>query len=220
MITKVSVAHDPRRKLPWIVRWFGDVDHETGRQRRYSKSFRHSRDAKAFHVEKQAELNKGALRDKPQAVAFGRLLDEFTEARIGTLSHSAQAGYRNTITQLREHFGDGRDIRQIEQRHAETFMATRKRLDGRPTELSTWSRKHHLKHCRAIFSAAVEWGYVDRDPFVPPNSQGNSPLRVKPKSKRWHHLPPPGIRHCARSGFDGASACGILAHVRGRVAPG
>ena len=37
--------HDPRKKQPWIVRWFGECDPASGKQKRYSKSFRLKRDA-------------------------------------------------------------------------------------------------------------------------------------------------------------------------------
>ena len=59
MITKVSVHNEPGRSLPWIVRWFGDYDPVTDKQRRYSRAFRHSREAKVFQCDKQAELNHG-----------------------------------------------------------------------------------------------------------------------------------------------------------------
>ena len=55
------------------------------------------------------------------------------------------------------HFGHGRKLPSIETRHAETFMVTRKRLDGRDGKLSSWALAHHLRRCRAIFNAAVTW---------------------------------------------------------------
>lgn len=190
MITKVSVHHEPRRKLPWIVRWFGDPDPVTGRQRRYSKAFRHSREAKEFQCDKQAELNRGGPRDRPEDVTLGRLLDEFQEARVSRLSPDSQAGYRNTLGQLREYFGNHRPIRQVSQRHAETFMVTRKRRDGRPGDLSSHAKRQHLVYCRAAFNAAIAWSYLDRNPFAPPQGKGRSSLRIKAKSAPWHHLTP------------------------------
>lgn len=119
-----------------------------------------------------------------------RLLDEFWEARIANLSLSSQECYRNTIGQLREHFGNLRQIRVIEQRHAEAFIASRKRLDGKARRLATWSLKQHVKHCRAMFGAAVEWGYIDRNPFTLAKDKRASPLRIKAKSRPWHHITP------------------------------
>jgi len=190
MKTKVGLSHEPKRKLPWVVYWFGQPDDETGKQRKYTKCFRYNREAREFQTDKQTQFDRGGPRDKPADVTLGRLLDEFWDARVSGLSHSSQACYRNTVSQLREHFGNSRPVRLIEQRHAETFMAARKRRDGRPGCLSGNARKQHLKYCRAIFNAAVEWRYIVRSPFLPVRSSGSSPLRVKPKSRAWHHLTP------------------------------
>jgi len=58
MKTRVGLCHEPRRKLPWRVYWHGDPDPDAGRQRKYVKSFRYSREAKAFQAEKQAALTR------------------------------------------------------------------------------------------------------------------------------------------------------------------
>ncbi len=83
---------------------------------------------------------------------------------------------------MREHFGSGRKLRSIQQRHAESFLASRKRRDGRPGELSSWTRARHLIHARAVFQAALDWTYVEINPFRA-SPRGNSPLRVRPKSR-------------------------------------
>lgn len=190
MITNVGLYHEPQRKLPWLVRWWGDPDPDTSRQRKYTKSFRYQREARAFQAAKQDELNRGGPRDRPEDVTLKRLIGEFSEARLAHLSYGSREGYQNTMDQLITHFGGGRKVRQIELRHAEMFMATRKRLDGRAGQLSSWSRARHLINCRAIFNAAVSWGYIDRNPYSPAHVQGNSPLHIKPKSRPWQHITP------------------------------
>lgn len=65
MTTRVGLYHYPRKRLPWVVRWFGESDLSAGGQRRYSKSFRLGRDAERFQASKQAEFDKGAQRDRP-----------------------------------------------------------------------------------------------------------------------------------------------------------
>ena len=51
----------------------------------------------------------------------------------------------------------GRAIKAVEQRHAERFMVTRRRMDGRKGELSSWSKAGHHKQASAIFNAAGMW---------------------------------------------------------------
>ena len=190
MKTRVGISHEPKRKRPWLVYWFGEPDPETCRQRKHAKCFRHSREARSFQATKQVELDQGGPRDGPADVTLGRLLDEFWEARVVPLSFKSEEGYRNTMNQLREYFGKSQLLRRVERRHAETFMATRKRRDGRNGELSTWTKLKLVTHGRAIFGAAVAWGYLERNPFQPTQPRRSSPLRVKAKSKPWHHLVP------------------------------
>lgn len=194
MKTKVGLSHEPKRKLPWLVYWFGELDSETGRQQKHSRSFKYNREAREFQAAKQAELDRGGPRDKPADVTLSRLLDEFDKARLAALSYASQDNYGNTIQQLRDYFGDTRQIRRVERRHAETFLSTRKRCNGRPAPLSSWSKARHLMHCRAIFGAAVEWGYISRNPFDVHGDRGASPLRIKPKARPWHHLTPDEFR--------------------------
>ena len=129
------------------------TDADTGKQKRCGRSFRQSRDAKSFLIEKQHQPNEGVPQDLPIDVTLGRVLVEFEETRLASLSYASQIGYSNTTTQLLEYFGRTRKVRAIQQRHAEAFLASRKRCDGRPGELSSWSKARHLIHCRAMFAA-------------------------------------------------------------------
>lgn len=189
MKTKVGLRREPHRKLPWLVYWW-DLPDENGKQRKRTKSFKHNREARVFQAQQQSEIDRDGPKSVSQDVTLGRLLDEFWESRVANLSYKSQECYQNTITQLREHFGNSKPANSIQLRHAETFMTTRKRRDGRKGGLSSWTRKQLVTHCRAIFGAAVAWAYLKNNPFHPANSRGSSPLRVKAKSGSWHYLTP------------------------------
>jgi len=189
MNVSVTILHEPKRKRPYLVRWWGEPDPETGKQRRYSVSFMTQSEAKAFQAEKLASLNRGQPRD-PVNVSLEELVEDFTEARLSQLSYASRIGYENTIEQMLSHFGRATSIRHIDRRRAEAFIASRKRRDGRPGDLSSWSRARHLIHARAIFAAAVAWGYVDENSFRADRLHGRSALNVNPKAKPWHHLTP------------------------------
>ena len=190
MKTTVGLYHEPKRKLPWLVTWWGEPDPSTGRQRKHTKSFRYKADARTFQRQKQAEVDRGPAPTQERDRTLGELIGEFKRARLAGASYSSQCCYANTFGQLFEHFGSGRKLSQIQQRHAETFIATRKRRDGRPGDLSTWSRFQHLKHAKCLFGAAVAWGWIDRNPFKPADRGGATPLRIKARSRPWHHIPP------------------------------
>ena len=40
MKTKVGLSHEPKRKLRWLVYWWGEPDPDTAKQQKHSKSFR------------------------------------------------------------------------------------------------------------------------------------------------------------------------------------
>jgi len=189
MRTAVTLEHEPGRKLPWIVRWYGEPNEE-GRQRHYSRSFSTSREAKAFRDAQQVDMDRGNVsRDRVEPIPLQRLIAEFTAARVAGKCPSTVAGYEGTFRQLVEHFGKARDIQAIDVRHAETFIATRRRVDGKPRPLAAWSRRHHLKHCRALFRAAKAWGYRSDNPFEATGGKAD-PLRINAKNQQECHPTP------------------------------
>lgn len=189
MNTKVGLLHDKKRRLPWLVQWWTLPD-EAGKQRRKTKSFKYKSEAVDFQSDKQREVLDGAGLTPAPNITLGELIEAFEKARLAKLSESSKNGYANTFDQLEDHFGESCEVRTIEQRHAEEFMASRKRLDGKNRPLASWTLSQHLKYCRALFGAAMEWGYVTHNPFKPPIGRCTSPLRVKAKSRPWQHFTP------------------------------
>ena len=62
MINTVSLLHERHRRMPWVVRWYGEPD-GNGKQKRYGKSFRYAHEAKVFWAKKRADLDRGEARD-------------------------------------------------------------------------------------------------------------------------------------------------------------
>ncbi len=190
MNTQVTLLHEPWRASPWVVRWYTDPDSQTGKQKRQGKLFKHSRDAKVFQVAKQAELDRGERPQQVEEVTLQRLIDEVFSARLAAHRHASLESYKNTTDQLIEYFGADRSIRDVHQRHAEAFLASRKRRRGKGRALASWTLYHHRKHCRVIFGAAVEWGYLTSNPFVASRSSSATMLRIRGRSRSWHYLTP------------------------------
>lgn len=175
-----------RHYEPWrtgmkhLVRSWTRPDPKTGKQRRLSVAFEHLREAKAYQVELQTELNRGIHRET-SSVTLQQHIEEFTKNRLSLLSYPSQLSLLNTFKQMLEYFGERYLLRDIEQRHAEAFIATRTRCDGKG-KLSSWSVARHIINARGLFNAAVRWGFVNSNPF-----QG---IRSNPKSRDWHFLTP------------------------------
>ncbi len=189
MNTKVGLRHESGRKLPWLVQWWTDPDPDTGRQQRRTRAFQYKRDALAFQAQKQAEIDSGEHREARRAMTLGQLFDEFSKSRTAGLSYDSREYYRDMMAQLRGRFGASKLLGRIERRHAEAFIAAQKRRDGRDGPLSSTTIAQRVTYARAIFAAAVDWGYITRNPFSAPR-RGTSPLRVKAKSRPWQHIEP------------------------------
>ncbi len=193
MNVTVSLLHEPSRKRPWIVRWWGNPDSDTGKQKRYGRVFKYSHEAKAFEAEKRTSHNRGEPRD-PVNVTLEELVADFEEARVSSLSYKSKIGYENTTKQLLVYFGKKRKVRDIGRREAEAFIATRKRVCNGESDLSSWAKTRHLIHARSIFTAAKVWGYMDDNPFRADKLAGRSALNQNPKGKPWQHLTPEDFR--------------------------
>lgn len=97
MITKIGLYRDPRKKKPWIIRWYGDYDPAAGKRRRYSKSFKIKRDAEAFQLQKGSEFKDGQRRDKPGKVTLKSFCEDWFKTRKPQLRIATLKGYRGTI---------------------------------------------------------------------------------------------------------------------------
>ena len=71
MSAKVTIGCDNRNKeKPWVCRWSGDFDFDTGKSKRYAKSFRLKVEVEAFAAQKKVEFAQGAKRDKPTDIGL------------------------------------------------------------------------------------------------------------------------------------------------------
>ncbi len=184
MITKIGLYRDPRKKRPWVVRWYGEYDPATGKQRRYSKSFRLKAEAEEFQATKRQETGQGAGRDRAPNVALSTFCKDWLITRKAELSPASQDLYVQTIKRLEDFFGKDINLRDITPKRAAVFIAEQKsRAIGHiGKELSDWSREQIKRQRKTIFETAVQWGFLATNPF--------KCLRLrKPAPKRWYRMP-------------------------------
>jgi integrase len=180
MIQKIGLYKDPRKQRPWVVRWFGEYDPNTGKQRRYSKSFAVRRDAEDFQAQQLTEFKQGQQRDKPEEVTIG----EFCKSWIECLKARPETVklYKNTIRRILMYFGERTLLRQVTPLAADRFMAQIEPFNGK-VELSTSARHRVLRHCRTMFKKAVDWELIRKNPF----KSVSAPRII---TKQWHYLRP------------------------------
>ncbi|MCP4260677.1 MAG: site-specific integrase [Planctomycetes bacterium] len=186
--TKVGLYHYANRKLPWMVRWYGEINPKTGQPKRYSKSFRTKRKADDFKAEKMQEFKKGIKRDRPEKVTLGRLCEEFLKTWNPAAKESTKGLYRNTIARLFNYFAKSQLVRSVGPREADSFLASQIHYLIEPNkQLSEWSRLQIVTHCKTIFDTAVRWQWITKNPFA-------DVRMIKPCTKRWHRLTVPEYR--------------------------
>jgi integrase len=185
---RICLSRDDRgiRKKTWLVRWWGEYDPTTDKQRRYSKSFARKRDAELFMADKIAEFDEGLPRDQHDII-LGKLCDKFLATRKKLLTNSTIRDYEDTLNRLKNYFGTGKILKTIRQEDAEAFInnmvnvCPENKSNGNPLADST--RNKILKYTKKIFKTTCEWGYIRKSPF-----QGikTKKLRRKP----WYYLRP------------------------------
>jgi integrase len=178
---KITISCDRRNsKSPWVCRWTGDFNPHTGKQRRYSKSFRVKVEAEHFAAEQTVSFATGGKRDKAEAVTLGSFFRDWLHSRKRELQPASLDSYKNTIDRLEDYFGKDCKLTGIDAKCAAVFVAEQvSRSNGR--ELSDASREQIKRNCKCIFGTAVEWQLLTKNPF--------KPLRLKRLPvKRWHRV--------------------------------
>ena len=173
--------------VQWRVRWFGRYNPNTGKQKRYSKTFALRKDAERFIKVKDNEFERGTPRD-----ASTETLKEYTvrwlrnKTQIDRLRPATVLLYELTLKRLYAHFGPDVLIRQIDRRAAKSFLAELKPIKNSEESLGSWSRHRVLRHCKTIFSEAVKDGVVNNNPF-------DEIKRPKCTPSEWYYLKPDGF---------------------------
>jgi len=149
----------------WRCRWFGEYDPNTGKQKRYSKTFRLKKDAQRFNKGKDAEFEKGDPRDPSTET-----LQEYClwwlqyRAKGQALRPATIELYKTTMARLCHYFGDATLLRQVTAQAAEMFLAELNPMKG-DKPLSNWTHHQILRQCKTLFGDAEDREFIVRNPF-------------------------------------------------------
>ncbi len=129
MTKKIGLYNEKRNKgRPWVVRWFGEYDPASGKQRRYSKSFRLKVAAEQFQAVKVQEFGQGARRDGTRETVLGDFLKDWLRIRKTELRPSSLELYDRTVKRLLGHFGKDSRLTDITPQKAAAFVGEQKSL--------------------------------------------------------------------------------------------
>lgn len=190
MVQKIGLYQDPRKKLRWVCRWYGEIDLATGKRKRYSKAFELKRDAESFQQQKLVEFNGGQPRDRASETPLHEFCRDWLKIRGRRLRPNTCKLYRHTVNRLVSYFGKTMPVQSIRPIHAERFIASVKPLCGQ--KLSSWTIHREIRSCRAMFADAVEWDLILKNPFA---------KIAKPKclTQQWYYMGPAGYQKLLQS---------------------
>jgi integrase len=199
-MTKVLLLHDPRKPNPWIVRYYGDFDPTTGKQRRPGKSFRLKRYAERFRAKLQREFDKGAPRDTPEDVSLDEYCRIYVERRNHEWAPKTRQHIDVLIQRLLGHFRSSMSLRSITPEQVAVFWANSKSIrEGREGgEISRSTRNRILRDARTMFRYAVIWRFIESNPF-----EGLRQIRVSKRTRQdWRYVKPEEYRRLLRVAPD------------------
>ena len=148
MITKIGLYRDPRKKKTWVVRWFGESKSDTGKKKRYSRSFKIKREAEAFMAEQAAAFQKGRRRDKLEDITLESYCNDWLTTKNPEIRYGSKELYQATIDRLIGYFGPDKLLSKVTPINAARFIAElkpqRRVLPGK--DLSSWTRHRELRN--------------------------------------------------------------------------
>ena len=181
MITKIGLYRDPRKTKQWVVRWFGEYEPATGKEKRYSKSFKLKRDAEEFQSQQAMGFKQGQQRDNPDEITLKDFCSEWFRTKAAELRAESLKLYTYTVERLLSYFSPDMLLCKVRPISAARFIAELKPLKGE--NLSEWTRHKTLRHCKTMFRCAVTWELIPKNPF----KDVKAPRCV---THRWHYLTP------------------------------
>jgi len=179
MTTKIGLYKCGKQ---WRVRWFGKYSPQTGKQKRYSKTFGRKTDAERFREEKRQEFGQGVMRD-PSSESLKVYCERWLSCKTGIegIRPATVILYQGTLQRLYDYFGVDRLFRNISRAEAKSFLANLKPKIERTKPLSSWAQHRILRQCKTIFSEAIRDGIIAVNPFADISGPKCTP-------SEWHYF--------------------------------
>jgi len=169
--SKITIQKDNRagRTRRWLVRWYGEYDPRTDKQKRYCESFERRKDAENLAQKLQREFDDGLCRDEKK-ITLRELTDRFLRVKRNSYTAGTLTNYRITVNRLLKYFDPNIQVAKIQREDAERFVSQigyiQKNLIAKGKEMSDSGRSVELRNCKKIFNVAVEWNYIRTNPFA------------------------------------------------------
>ena len=145
--------------MPGSPYWYVEI-----RGKRRSLKTPHEPDARRIVAEIRAkdETNQGAdTSPKFKTMTITEFKKTFLEWSKGIHTDGTTETNRNSLARLVEHIGEDCDVREIKRKDLEDLMSAMRKKGRAPSYCNIT-----MRHCRAALQKAVDWGYLDTNPFA------------------------------------------------------
>lgn len=126
-----------------------------GRKTRYSCHTKFKKEALQFLTTFKAELKN---RKPSNIITLGELKKKYLASIEATHTKGSYRHSRKCIERLIEVLGEGINVNDITKQQVETFINNIYRASQHTASL-------HLRHLKAIFNKAIDWNYLEKNPF-------------------------------------------------------
>lgn len=186
--SKISLSKDNRRGRgkAWLVRWYGQFDPATGKQKHYCKSFQLKKEAERFVEQLRKDFDSGMPRDQKD-ITLQELYEKFLRTHGKKLADGTITLYIESFQRLLNYFDSTTSPRRITQEQAEEFLAQvdyiHPYFTNSAKEISCSVKNRVLRNCKTLFNKAYEWHYIRCNPFskITQTDAGEQP---------WHYFSP------------------------------
>ena len=173
------------RKKPFLVRWKGEFNFQTGAYKKPSKSFLRKKDAEIFAEKLQDDLDRGT--NPCDNSTIGEFCEKFLKFKKNEVLYSSWQLYERAVKELLKYFHSTVPIKMITQEKAEEFLNQIGYIDPnykkKGGNIADFTKHQYLRLCRTTFRKAVKWEYIQKNPFVD--------IKIgKVSKKAWYYIQP------------------------------
>jgi len=176
----------PKRRKPYLVRWRGEFNFQTGTHKKPGRSFFRKKDAELFAEQLQDELDNG-LDPKNKNTSVGDFLKKFLTFKKKEVRYRTYTVYKQAVNEFLKFFHATVPIRKIQQEKCEEFLSQIGYIDKNYQKtngtISDSTRHQYLRNLKTTFRKAVKWGYIEKNPF-------QDITLGTPARKAWYYIQP------------------------------
>jgi integrase len=182
----IIVQKLPKRRKPYLVRWKGEFNFNTGKHIIHGKSFPRKKDAELFAEQLQDEIDNGTD-PRNKNIPVKDFLNKYLAFKKKDVRYKTYELYKQAIDEFLKFFHPTVPISKIQQEKCEEFLSqldfVAEQHQNKNNKISDSTRHQYFRLLNTIFNKAVKWEYIEKNPF-------NDISLGTPTKKAWYFIQP------------------------------